>query len=67
MEQFKFNTKFDIGDQVYHATKDSDMGIITDSCYFVRSGTLKYEVAFGRLSGDSVWCYEEEISEVKTY
>jgi hypothetical protein len=45
----RVETKFDIGDLVYHVTPDSDKGIILDIQYFACSKITRYYVAFGRL------------------
>lgn len=58
---------FNIGDRVFHSTRDGDEGIIINMTYDFRLNCVKYEVVFGRQSGDDVWCFEEELSESKIF
>lgn len=67
MNKFTFDIIYVIGQQVYHATSESDMGIVTDICYSVNTQLVQYEVAFGRLPDDTVWCTEQELSETKNF
>lgn len=67
MSQYKFETVLNIGDKVYHATKESDMGIIIDVSFSIRANCVKYEVCFGRFDVDDVWVYEEELSNYKVF
>lgn len=62
-----FEPRFHIGQKVYHATQESDWGIIVNINYNVRERSNKYEVVFGRLNEDNVWCYEDELSENKVF
>jgi len=64
---YKFEPLFKIGDHVFHATKESDEGIIINITYNVRQRAIQYEVMFGRMDADDVWCYEEELSDTKRY
>lgn len=64
---YSFNPSYKIGDHVFHATKESDEGIITNITYDVRQRAIKYEVVFGKMDTDDVWCYEEELSETKLF
>lgn len=67
MSTHRFETEFSIGDKVYHATKESDMGIVIDASFSVRANCVKYEVSFGRMDADDVWVYEEELSSSKVF
>ena len=67
MEQYKFITKFSIGEYVYHAKPDGDKGIIIDINYNVITKSVSYHVIFGRQEDDDVWCDELELSEEKVY
>lgn len=63
----EFEHKYNIGDKVFYITPDSDVGIILDISFTTRHKEVKYEVAFGRQQTDYIWCYEDEITETKTY
>lgn len=63
----EFNPEFQIGDSVYHATSDSDRGIILDITYSLRSGQVRYIVTFGRRSEDEISCLGIELSFDKTF
>ncbi len=62
----KIETKFNIGDSVYHATPDSNRGIVLDCIYSLRNKEWTYLVAFG---GDmeSLVYYEEELTDTKIF
>lgn len=66
MKQY-FEHKYSIGNEIFYITPDSDKGIIIDISYSMRHREVKYEVVFGRQSSDCVWCYEDEITETKTF
>jgi len=61
-----FTCKYNIGEYVYHATPESDKGLIIDIHYSAIKG-VKYEVVFGRLGNDNVYCYEHELSKEKSF
>jgi hypothetical protein len=63
----QFNPKFQINQRVFHATRDSDEGIIINISYLVRQKSIEYEVTFGRRPEDRTWCIEEELSENKSF
>jgi hypothetical protein len=47
MNQYRFETKYSIGDNIYHATPESDKGIIVDIQYNVLTGLVRYNIVFG--------------------
>lgn len=57
--------KFSIGERVYHLTRDSDEGIVTDITYHLRYDCFIYSVTF--VPGASVDMYEDEISKTKFF
>jgi hypothetical protein len=59
--------EYEIGDEVYHKTPDSPRGIIIAWRYHSGNKEPDYEVAFGYLSGDTVWCTVIELSNTKTF
>ena len=59
------NPKFQIGDRVYHVTKESEQGVVIDAKFFLRSGNWTYEVSFS--PGFECDLYEDEISESKIF
>lgn len=65
--KYTFDTTYQIGDPIFHATKESDQGIIIDISYSIRNKSVKYNVVFGRMPDDDIWCYEEELSESKVF
>ena len=67
MKEYKFTPEFEIGQKVYHATPDSDQGIIVDISYSILSRSVRYEVVFGRRGEDDIWCHGHELSENKTF
>lgn len=56
---------FNIGDKVFHITKDSDEGIVIDICYWYKSNQYEYVVTTGFGKYDKV--YEEELTYNKTF
>ena len=60
---YSFSPKWEIGDRAYHATMDSDMGIIINIVYDVRATCIKYQISFSQ-EGDG-WYFEEELSTTK--
>ena len=62
-----FETVYNIGDEVYYATQESDKGIVIDISYSIRNRSIKYNVVFGRRQDDDIWCYVEELSESKRF
>lgn len=57
--------RFYLGDRVFHITRDSDEGVITDMFFDIRLG-WKYYVAFSPLSVEMVY-YEEELTQSKIF
>ena len=57
--------EFSIGERVYHLTRDSDEGIITNITYHFRFDCFIYTVTFA--PGESVDMYEDEISKTKFF
>ena len=62
-----FEHSFNIGDEVYHKTPDSDRGIIIDIKYSKLANKCQYVVSFGRLEVDQILCYEFELSKTKIF
>ena len=57
--------KFQIGDRVYHVTKESEQGVVLDATYSLRANNWLYEVSFS--PGFECSLYEDEISESKVF
>ena len=62
--QISVNTRFGIGDKVYHVTPDSPQGIILEVRAYPDK-VIEYFVAFGLSDRD--WYYQEEITDSKTF
>lgn len=62
-----FNSEFNIGDSVYHATADSDRGIVIDVFYSLRTDLVRYNVVFGRRGEDDGWFWGDELSVEKIF
>lgn len=58
--------RYNIGQQVYHATPESPTGIVLDCIYSVRKNEWEYLVSFGA-NEESLVYYEEEVSETKVF
>lgn len=67
MKQITFTPRFEIGQDIYHKTPDSDKGIIIDIIYSILTGLITYSIAFGRNGSDQVDCFEHELSEDKIF
>ena len=65
--EYKFSLRYGIGDDVYHTTPDGDRGVVIDARFSVRGRQIAYLVTFGRMSGDEVWCYEDELCDQKQF
>lgn len=65
MTTFKFETVFNINDDVYHVTPDSPVGVIIDIHYSVINNIVEYEVAFGH--GNIIFCKEHELNRDKRF
>lgn len=59
------NPKFQIGDRVYHVTKESEQGVVIDVTYSLRTANWLYIVSFS--PGSECSLYEDEISESKIF
>lgn len=59
--------EYDEGDEVYHITPESPKGIVISWRYHSINKEPEYEVVFGYLSGDGVWCGGIELSKEKTF
>ena len=57
--------KFQIGDRIYHVTKESEQGIVIDVTYSLRTANWLYIVSFCPVFECSL--YEDEISESKIF
>lgn len=67
MSQIIFEYKYKIGQSVYHATPESDKGIIIDIRFSVLTQQITYVIAFGRREEDQIECYEHELTESKIF
>lgn len=59
------NPKFNIGDRVFHITRDSDEGVILNTIYYVRQRGWIYIVTFS--PGTECELFEDEIITNKIY
>ena len=57
--------KFQIGDRIYHVTKESEQGIVLDATYSLRANDWLYVVSFS--PGIECHLYEDEISENRIF
>jgi hypothetical protein len=57
--------KFQIGDRIYHVTKESEQGVVIDVTYSLRTANWLYIVSFS--PGSECSLYEDEISESKIF
>lgn len=62
----KIETKFQIGDRIYHILPESPMGVIIDITYRAATDTVYYEVQFNP-EESSVTCMGHELSKDKTF
>lgn len=60
------NPKYIIGDMVYHATPDSDKGVVIDACFYLLTQQWQYQVSFSPTVA-SLWYYEHELQVHKTF
>jgi uncharacterized protein (UPF0303 family) len=67
MYSHEFNAIYNIGDRVYHATPDGDLGIVLDISFSVVNNNVLYKVSYGRSDSDEVWCTSVELSTNKTF
>lgn len=59
-------SKFKVGDRVFHITEESDHGVVLDGRYSLLTGLWEYNVTFSPTQGE-MWFYEHELSEHKIY
>ena len=59
------NNKYNIGDEVYHVTPESDKGVVVDWRYNAYSGIYGYFVTWGPKDAD--WYVATELSETKVF
>mgnify|MGYP001320356691 FL=1 len=59
------SNKFNIGDKVYHATPESDCGIIIDAEYSLRYNRWAYIISTG--FGENKYALEDEICSSKVF
>ena len=64
--EIKFKIEFNIGDEVYHKSPDSEKGIIVNIKHYVKSNLTTYLVATGFNNGEAE-CIAEELSYNKTF
>ena len=57
--------KFQIGDRIYHVTKESEQGVVIDVTYSLRTANWLYIASFS--PGFECSLYEDEISESKIF
>lgn len=57
--------RFNIGDEVYHVTPDSDKGIVVEVTYVFSTGNCVYTVATGW--NTEFICSEHELTDSKTF
>lgn len=62
--RYEFDTKFDIGDRVYHKLPESPMGIVTGLGYSCTTGLATYYITFDPLQGE-ISCFEWELTSDK--
>lgn len=55
----KFTTDIEIGDEVYHVTPESQLGIVLDISYSLLFQAVKYYVTFG--IKDTDWYLRSEL------
>lgn len=65
MAKFDYQTRYDIGETVYSI--DGDKGKIIDVTHFAKSGTIKYNVIYGRMAEDNSWQLAIELSREKKF
>lgn len=58
--------KFNIKDRVYHVVPESDCGVVIDIRYSYATKHFEYQIAFSA-SSESLWYYEHELSQDKTF
>lgn len=58
-------SRFNLGDIVYHATPDSPQGIVLNARFSVLENLWEYMVTFGTAS--SLWYYSHELSNNKRF
>jgi hypothetical protein len=66
MRRIVYEPIFDIGDAVFHVTRDSSEGIVLDIMHTDSTNEIEYLVAFGWRSDEPVICTERELSETKS-
>ncbi len=59
------NPKFNIGDRIFHVTRDSDEGVIVNAMYYIRQRNWTYTVTFS--PGSEHELFEDEIMTSKIY
>ena len=62
----KQKNRFDIKQQVYYNSLDEPAGVVIDCRYSVRANDWEYLVSFNA-GVESLWYYEEELSEHKIF
>lgn len=62
----KQKNRFDIKQQVYHNSPDGPAGVVIDCRYSQRANEWEYLVSFGA-GVETLWYYEEELSEHKVF
>lgn len=58
--------QYNIGDRVFHVTKDSDEGVILNATYILRTDDWVYTVTFSQNDG-GISMYEFELSPTKYF
>ena len=62
----KHKNRFEIKQKVYHNSPDGPAGLVIDCRYSMRADDWEYLVSFS-VEVDSLWYYEEELSEHKIF
>lgn len=60
MKQHTFNAKYEIGQRIYHLTPESNVVLILNISYNVRTREIQYLIALG--FNEEVWAFEQELS-----
>jgi len=58
--------KYDIGERVFYALPDSDIGIVTDVTYRLSSNIIWYHVTFNPVNGE-IPCRDFELTKEKQF
>ena len=62
----KIEPTYKIGSRVYSVLPDSPVGIVINITYSYLTKLIQYQVSFDAIR-DSMWYFEHELSETKTF